>query len=163
MDMKKIALGSAALAAFGLMGCDQLGGGKTESKAPAAITANTTDDQKFAYMLGAQVGGQSFTVIPRQMGEELYEDAVIQAIRDEVKASKDTNFKAQMIPDSLQAISSRYTTIARKRYEETRPDSALLAEGDSGKLTFQGTRYKGFERSIRHAETAQEESIQELK
>ena len=134
MDMKKIALGSAALAAFGLMGCDQLGGDKAESKAPAAITANTTDDQKFAYMLGAQFGGQNFTIIPRQMGEELYEDAVIQAVRDVVKASKDTNFKIQMTPDSLQAISSRYTTIARKRYEESRPDSAMLAEGDSEKI-----------------------------
>ncbi len=134
MDMKKMALGFAALAAFGLMGCDQLGGDKTESKAPAAITANTTDDQKFAYMLGAQFGGQNFTIIPRQMGEELYEDAVIQAVRDVVKASKDTNFKIQMTPDSLQAISSRYTTIARKRYEESRPDSAMLAEGNSEKI-----------------------------
>lgn len=134
MDMKKIALGSAALAAFGLMGCDQMGGDKAESKAPAAITANSTDDQKFAYMLGAQFGGQNFTIIPRQMGEEIYEDALLQAIRDNVKASKDTNFKVQMTTDSLQALSKRYTAIARKRYEETRPDSALVAEGNNEKI-----------------------------
>ena len=134
MDMKKIALGSAALAAFGLMGCDQLGGNKAESKAPAAITANSTDDQKFAYMLGAQFGGQNFTIIPRQMGEELYEDALLQAIRDNVKANKDTNFKVQMIPDSLQAVSNRYTVIARTRNEMLRPDSALLAEGNQEKI-----------------------------
>lgn len=133
MDMKKIALGSAALAAFGLTACD-LGGEKAIEKAPAAITANSTDDQKFAYMLGAQFGGQNFTIIPRQMGEEIYEDALIQAIRDNVKASKDTNFKVQMITDSLQAISGRYTSIARKRYEATRPDSALMAEGDNEKI-----------------------------
>ncbi len=131
MDMKKIALGSAALAAFGLMACN---GEKAIEKAPASINANTTDDQKFAYMLGAQFGGQNFTIIPRQMGEELYEDAVIQAIRDDVKSSKDTNFKPQMIPDSLQAISQRYSTIARKRYEETRPDSAMMAEGNNEKI-----------------------------
>jgi thiol-disulfide isomerase/thioredoxin len=131
MDMKKIALGTAALAAFGLMACN---GEKAIEKAPAAITANSTDDQKFAYMLGAQFGGQNFTIIPRQMGEEIYEDALIQAIHDNIKANKDTSFKVQMITDSLQAISSRYTTIARKRYEATRPDSTLLAEGDNEKI-----------------------------
>ena len=131
MDMKKIALGSAALAAFGLMACN---GEKAIEKGPAAITANSTDDEKFAYMLGAQFGGQNFTIIPRQMGEEIYEDALVQAVLDDVKASKDTSFKVQMIVDSLQAISQRYSAIARKRYEETRPDSAMMAEGDNDKI-----------------------------
>ena len=130
MDMKKIALGSAALAAFGLMAC----GEKPIEKGPAAITANSTDDEKFAYMLGAQFGGQNFTIIPRQMGEKIYEDALVQAIRDNVKASNDTNFKVQMDTDSLQAVSQRYTAIARKRVEETRPDSAMLAEGNNEKI-----------------------------
>ena len=134
MNVKKIVLGSAALAAFGLMGCDQLGGDKSEAKAPAAINANTTDDQKFAYMLGAQFGGQNFTIIPRQMGEELYEDALIQAIRDNIKANKDTNFNVQMTQDSLQAVGNRYTAIARARSEAVRPDSALLAEGNNEKI-----------------------------
>ena len=131
MDMKKIALGSAALAAFGLMACN---GEKPIEKAPAAITANSTDDEKFAYMLGAQFGGQNFTIIPRQMGEKIYEDALIQAIRDNVKANKDTNFKVQMDADSLQAVGNRYTVIARKRVDETRPDSAMLAEGNNEKI-----------------------------
>ena len=51
----------------------------------------------------------------------------------------------------------------RKEFHVSGKEYGLLAEGDSGKLTFQGTRYKGFERTIRHTETAQEESIQELK
>ena len=131
MDMKKSALGSAALAAFGLMACN---GEKPVEKAPAAITANSTDDEKFAYMLGAQFGGQNFTIIPRQMGEKIYEDALIQAIRDNVKANKDTNFKVQMDADSLQAVGNRYTVIARKRVDETRPDSAMLAEGNNEKI-----------------------------
>ena len=131
MDMKKIALGSAALAAFGLMACN---GEKPIEKAPAAITANTTDDEKFAYMLGAQFGGQNFTIIPRQMGEDIYADALFQGIRDNLQANKDTSFKVQLITDSLQALSQRYSTIARKRYEETRPDSAMMAEGNNEKI-----------------------------
>ncbi|MEC0239621.1 DUF2500 domain-containing protein [Paenibacillus dokdonensis] len=34
----------------------------------------------------------------------------------------------------------------------------LCAEGDSGRLTFQGTRYKGFERNIRFAREAEPEA-----
>lgn len=127
MNITKIALGAAALA---LVACNT---GDSKAKS-AAITANSTDDQKFAYMLGAQFGGQNFTIIPRQMGEELYEDAVVQAIRDNVKAHKDTTFSAQMTSDSLQAVGNRYTVVARKRYEETRPDSAMLAEGNNEKI-----------------------------
>lgn len=127
MNVTKIALGAAALA---LVACNT---GDSKAKS-AAITANSTDDQKFAYMLGAQFGGQNFTIIPRQMGEELYEDAVVQAIRDNVKAHKDTTFSAQMTSDSLQAVGNRYTVVARKRYEETRPDSAMLAEGNNEKI-----------------------------
>ena len=130
MDMKKIALGSVALAAFGLMACNGDNGlGKT-----AAINENSTEDQKFAYMLGAQFGGQNFTIIPRQMGEDIYADALFQGIRDNLKANKDTNFKVQLNTDSLQALSQRYSAIARKRYEETRPDSAMMAEGDNDKI-----------------------------
>lgn len=120
MNMKKIALGAAALA---LVACNEQAAPKK-----AAIDANSTDDQKFAYMLGAQFGGQNFTLVPRQMGEELNEDALIQGIRDNVKASADTSFKLQMTEDSLQALSARYTTIARKRAEAMRPDSATVAQ-----------------------------------
>ena len=127
MNVTKIALGAAALA---LVACNT---GDSKAKS-VAITENSTDDQKFAYMLGAQFGGQNFTIIPRQMGEDLYEDALLQAIRDNVKASKDTNFKVQMVNDTLQAVGNRYTTIARKRYEETRPDSAMMAEGNNEKI-----------------------------
>lgn len=120
MNIKKIAFGAAALA---LVACNE------QSAAPkkVAIDANTSDFDKFAYMLGAQFGGQNFTLIPRQMGEELNEDAVIQAIRDNVKANNDTAFKLQMTPEQIQEIGQHYTVIARKRAEEIRPDSATLA------------------------------------
>lgn len=120
MNMKKIALGAAALA---LVACNE----QTAKKA-AAIDANTTDDQKFAYMLGAQFGGQNFTIMPKQMGEELNEDAVVQGFRDNLKAYKDTAFKVQLTDDTLQALNGRYMEIARKRNEAVRPDSATMAE-----------------------------------
>ncbi|MDO4947848.1 FKBP-type peptidyl-prolyl cis-trans isomerase N-terminal domain-containing protein [Fibrobacter sp. UWH1] len=128
MNMKKFALGAAALA---LVACNE-----QAAKKVVAIDANSTDDQKFAYMLGAQFGGQNATFIPRQMGEELYMDAVVQGVRDMVKASKDTSFKPQMTDDSLQAVGGRYTAIARNRAQATRPDSATFAsfEGDQQKM-----------------------------
>ena len=54
MKLKKIALGAAALA---LIAC-----GETQKPVTkvANITPNSTDDQKFAYMLGAQFGLQNF-------------------------------------------------------------------------------------------------------
>lgn len=119
MNIKKIALGAASLA---LVACNQNGAPAKK----AAIDASTTDDQKFAYMLGAQFGGQNFTIMPKQMGEELNEDAVIQGLRDDVKASKDTSFKVQLTSDTLQALNGRYLAIARKRAEALRPDSATM-------------------------------------
>ncbi len=119
MNIKKIAFGAAALA---LVACNSQSGSK-----PASIGANTTEDEKFAYMLGAQFGGQNFGVIPSQIGEELYLDAVVQAIRDNVKAINDTNAKIQMTNEQLQAIGSEYTKNARARLDATRPDSATAA------------------------------------
>lgn len=121
MNIKKLAFGAVALA---LVACGQQG---AAPKKAAAIDANSTDFEKFAYMLGAQFGGQNFTLIPRQMGEELNEDAVIQGIRDNVNASNDTAHKLQLNPTEIQEIGNHYTTIARKRAEEVRPDSATLA------------------------------------
>ncbi len=129
MNIKKIAFGAAALA---LVACNN------QSSAPkkAVIDANTTDDQKFAYMLGAQFGGQNFTVIPRQVGEQLNLDAVVQGALDNIKAERDTTFKVQLSNEQLQTVGSSYTAVARKRVEETRPDSATAASfaGDYSKF-----------------------------
>ncbi len=132
MNIKKVALGMSALA---LVACDLQGKAEQPKKA-APIGLNSTDEQKFAYMLGAQFGGQNFTLVPRQMGEELNEDAVVQGIRDNVKASRDTSFKIQMTTEQLQAVGNHYTSIARKRVDEARPDSATIAsfEGDPAKV-----------------------------
>lgn len=128
MKSKIFAFGACALA---MVACDMLGSSKQ-----AVIGPNSTDEQKFAYMLGAQFGGQNFTMIPRQVGEELDQDVLVQGIFDNFKAEKDSNFKPQVPGDSMQAVGARYTTKARERMEKTRPDSATIAsfEGDNTKI-----------------------------
>lgn len=128
MKSKYFALGACALA---LTACDMQGTPKQ-----AVIGPNSTDEQKFAYMLGAQFGGQNFTMIPRQVGSELHEDVVVQAVYDFIKSEKDTTFKMQVPADSMQAVGSRFSVIARERMEKTRPDSATLAGfgGDQAKI-----------------------------
>lgn len=129
MNMKKIALGAAALA---LVACNEQGA----KKGPATIGLNSSDDDKFAYMLGNQFGGQNFSALPVQVGEELNEDAFVQGVRDNVKATRDTAFKAQMTSEELQEIGGKFSNIARMRAEMIRPDSATLAamEGDQAKI-----------------------------
>lgn len=138
MNLKKIAFTYALIGlSSALFACNSNSvESAKKSVEPAKITDKSTDDQKFAYMLGAQFGGQYFTIIPRQMGEELNEDAVVQAIRDNTKANEDSNFKVQIIPDTLRAVGARYNAIARKRVNETRPDSATMAsfQNDSDKI-----------------------------
>ena len=122
-----IALGACALA---VTACE------SQSSKAAAISANSTDDQKFAYMLGAQFGGQNFAAIPRQVGERFDEDALIQGVFDNVKAEKDTSAKLQLPNDTLQAVGAYYSNIARERMELIRPDSATAASfnGDQSKF-----------------------------
>lgn len=101
-----------------------------DKQAATAITPNSTEDQKFAYMLGTQMGEHSFGIIARQMGENINRDALIQGVRDMVKSTKDTSFKLQLTQDTIAAINSRYATIGRERYESTKPDSATAANLD---------------------------------
>jgi len=42
----------------------------------------------------------------------------------------------------------------RKEFEVTEEEYGVIAESDTGDLTFQGTRYKGFHRRVRRQETA---------
>lgn len=132
MNIKKIALGAAVLA---LAACNTENAAVSQST-KAAIGPNTTDDQKFAYMLGAQFAGQNFVTIPRQMGEEINVDALSQAILDDVKVRRDTSARLQLPVDTLRAINDRYYSIARNRAMEVRPDSTILAkyENDPDKI-----------------------------
>ena len=128
MKSKYFALGACALA---LTACDMLGGPKQ-----VVVGPNSTDDQKFAYMLGVQFGGQNFTMIPRQVGSELYEDELVQGIYDDIKAEKDSTFKVQLPADSMQAVGARFSVKARERMEKMKPDSAAIAtiNGDHLKM-----------------------------
>ena len=130
--MKSKVLFGLASVAMMLAACDMQGGAQSEAK----ITPNSTDDQKFAYMLGAQFGLHNFKMIPLQMGEELDEDAVVQGIRDAYKSEKDTNFRLQVEPDTLRDIGFDYNSNARARMASIRPDSATNASfnGDQAKF-----------------------------
>ena len=130
--MKSKVLFGLASVAMMLAACDMQGGAQSEAK----ITPNSTDDQKFAYMLGAQFGLHNFKMIPLQMGEELDEDAVVQGIRDAYKSEKDTNFRLQVEPDTLRDIGFDYNSNARARMASIRPDSAMNASfnGDQAKF-----------------------------
>ena len=118
MKLKKIALGAAALA---LIACGEAQ--KPVAKV-AAITPNSADDQKFAYMLGAQFGLQNFSNLPWQTGESIDEDVVVQAFRDAYGNLKDSTVKVQLSQDTLAAVSKRIQNIMRERYFKTQPDSS---------------------------------------
>ena len=127
----KVLLGLAS-AALMLTACDL----QKEAAAAKAITPNSTDDQKFAYMLGVQFGLQNFKMIPLQMGEELNEDAVVQGIVDGFKLDKDTSFKLQVDQDTLRSIGFDYNANARTRMESIRPDSATTASFNGEQAKF---------------------------
>ena len=130
--MKSKVLFGLASVAMMLAACDMQG----ESKSAKAISPNSTDDQKFAYMLGVQFGGQNFKVIPPQMGEELDEDVLVQGVVDAYKASKDENAKLQISEDTLRQVRAEYNSVARTRMESIRPDSATLASFNGDRMKF---------------------------
>ena len=126
MKSQFIVFGACALA---LIACN------SQDSKPAAISANSTDDQKFAYMVGTQFGTQNFKAVPVQAGEHIDQDCLIQAIFDNVKANKDSSFKIQIPVDSLSVIANRYNMKARARLGKAQPDSAAVA-------SFEGSQEK---------------------
>ena len=121
--MKSRILTGIAAASLLLCACNTQDGAQSEAK----ITPNSTDDQKFAYMLGAQFALHNFRTVPIQMGEELDEDVVVQGLLDGVKSSKDTTFKLQISEDTLRSVIFDFQSKARARMASIRPDSATNA------------------------------------
>ena len=99
--MKSRILTGIAAASLLLCACNTQDGAQSEAK----ITPNSTDDQKFAYMLGAQFALHNFRTVPIQMGEELDEDVVVQGLLDGVKSSKDTTFTNYIVVSAGPQIS----------------------------------------------------------
>lgn len=130
--MKSKILTGIAVASLLLGACDLQGGAQSEAK----ITPNSTDDQKFAYMLGAQFGLHNFKTVPIQMGEELDEDIVVQGLLDGVKSSKDSNFKLQVSEDTLRSVIFDFQSQARARMNSIRPDSATSASFEGSQEKF---------------------------
>ncbi|SHK68037.1 FKBP-type peptidyl-prolyl cis-trans isomerase N-terminal domain-containing protein [Fibrobacter sp. UWB12] len=128
MKLKKIALGAAALA---LIAC---GEAQKPIAKTAAITPDSSDDQKFAYMLGAQFGLQNFSNLPWQTGEAIDEDVVVQAFRDAFGNMKDSTIKLQLPQDSLGAISRRIQSAMRERYVKVQPDTNVTKNMDGDQI-----------------------------
>ena len=120
MKLKKIALGAAALA---LVAC---GEAQKPIAKVAAVTPNSTDDEKFAYMLGAQFGLQNFTNLPWQTGHGIDEDVTVQGFRDAFANLNDSTAKLQLPQDSIAAVSRRVQQSMRERYFKTQPDTAVV-------------------------------------
>lgn len=119
MKSKFITLGLIALA---IAACDQ------ESQKPvASVYQNSSGDQMFAYMVGTQMGENTFGPLARQMGEYVNKEALVQGVRDMMKSNKDTSFHLQLTQDTIATLNARYATIGRERYESTKPDSATGA------------------------------------
>lgn len=116
MKSKYLLLGACALS---MVACDAT----KPIKPVAAITQNSTDDQKFAYMLGAQFTGRNFVGLPRQIGCGIDEDATVQGFKETVAFFRDSTAKMQISRDSVSAISRRIITTMRERYAKTRPDT----------------------------------------
>lgn len=100
------------------------------------IDANTTDDQKFSYMLGYQFGLPCFRDIAKQIGEYFEIDYLVQGVRDNFKAFKDSTFELQISNDSMKAVDSIYAVIVNERITKAHPDSAteMSFNGDITKL-----------------------------
>ena len=128
MKLKKIALGAAAIA---LIACGEAQKPVTQI---AAVTPNSTDDQKFAYMLGAQFGIQNFSNLPWQTGEGIDEDAVVQGFRDAFGNLNDTTVKIQLTQDTLAAVSRRIQSVMRERYFSTQPDTNVTKGMDDKQI-----------------------------
>lgn len=116
MKSKYLLLGACALS---MVACDAT----KPVKPVAAITPNSTDDQKFAYMLGAQFTGRNFAGLPRQIGYGIDEDATVQGFNETVAYFRDSTAKMQVSRDSVSAISHRIISEMRERYAKTRPDT----------------------------------------
>lgn len=116
MKSKYLLLGACALS---MVACDAT----KPIKPVAAITPNSTDDQKFAYMLGAQFTGRNFSGLPRQIGYGIDEDAAVQGFKETVAAYKDSTAQMQLSRDSVAAISRRIVSNMRERYANSRPDT----------------------------------------
>ena len=128
MKLKKIALGAVALA---LIAC-----GETQKPVTkvANITPNSTDDQKFAYMLGAQFGLQNFLNLPMRTGQGIDEDVVVQAFRDAIANINDSTAKLQIPQDSLGIINKRIQMTMQERYISTRPDTSVTKGMDEAQI-----------------------------
>ena len=75
--------------------------------AQVSVNAQSTDEQKFAYLLGVQFGSQ-LPAIGNQFNTKLDNGIFIQGVRDAQNHGADSAFKMQLSDDSLRAVGMRY-------------------------------------------------------
>ena len=80
------------------------------------VGPNATDDQKFAYMLGAQFGAQ-FAMIAKQFEAPAEEELFILGSSEAQKMMTDTSFHLQLPDDTLRLVGQRFQENARKLQE----------------------------------------------
>lgn len=133
MKSKILAFGLCALA---LTACDTMQNQQQATRPEVSFNANTTDDQKFSFMLGTQFAGPSFANIAEHLGEYFDVDYLVQGIYDNSKAQNDSNFKLQLTQEDMTAIDASFAAVAEERMKLARPDSAteMSFEGDINKL-----------------------------
>lgn len=122
MKNKFLAICVCALA---LAACGESNELKHESKMHDSF--KMTDDQMFAYLLGNQFGGQSFSNAPLRFGEFMDLDAMVQGVYDNAKFQKDSSAQMQMSTDSMTAVNDRYNKVMEARVKSYTPDSAKRA------------------------------------
>lgn len=110
----------SALAALALVAC----GSQPEK---VAVTEQSPDSEKMPYLFGMELGSQLFKTVPRQIGEGLSEDAVVQGLSDAFKRSKDSTFALQLSESTLQKIGDAFSGVSKQRMEQIQPDSATRA------------------------------------
>lgn len=93
---------------------------------PIKVTGSATDDQKFSYFWGTQIGTQSST-FPEAFLAEFFEGLFAEGFKEARLAENDSVFKMQLPPDSLMAIGVRYQEKAVKVQQEIagKPSPAL--------------------------------------
>lgn len=92
-----------------------------------SVTELSPDSEKMPYLFGMELGSQLFKTVPRQIGEGLSEDAVVQGLADAFKRTKDSTFSLQLSENTLQKIGDTFSGVSKKRMEQIQPDSATRA------------------------------------
>ncbi len=99
------------------------------NKYPATISLTSSDNDKFAYMLGVQFGTQ-FVLLGKEFKATLDEKFFIQGIRDARVMRADSTQHMQLSEDTLRAVSTRYQKKTERGHDEKACDVVKFVRPD---------------------------------